>query len=53
MWSLPGSVLASGDDGRALTYVLSQVQDPDGFLAKVRALYARPEADDRDLIEFP
>ncbi len=52
MWSLPESILATGDDAQALTYVLSQVQDPDDFLAKVRELYAQPEADSRDLIEF-
>ncbi|HET9770983.1 MAG TPA: EAL domain-containing protein, partial [Acidimicrobiia bacterium] len=52
MWRLPESMLASRDDGEALTFVLSQLQDPDGFLTKVRDLYAQPEANSHDLIEF-
>jgi diguanylate cyclase (GGDEF)-like protein/PAS domain S-box-containing protein len=52
MWNLPESVLASGDDDQALNHVLSQLQDPDTFVAKVRDLYAQPEANSHDLIEF-
>jgi diguanylate cyclase (GGDEF)-like protein/PAS domain S-box-containing protein len=52
MWRLSESLLASGDDEGALRSVLSQLQDPDGFVAKVRELYAQPEANSNDLIEF-
>jgi diguanylate cyclase (GGDEF)-like protein/PAS domain S-box-containing protein len=52
MWKLPESVLARGDDEQAISFVLSQLNDPDAFLAKVRELYAQPESDSRDLIEF-
>jgi diguanylate cyclase (GGDEF)-like protein/PAS domain S-box-containing protein len=52
MWKLPESVLASGDDDQALGFVLSQLKDPEAFVAKVRELYARPEAHSHDLIEF-
>ena len=52
MWRLPESMLASRDDGEALSFVLSQLEDPDGFLTKVRDLYAQPEANSHDLIEF-
>ena len=52
MWNLPESVLAAGDDDQAIGFVLSQLKDPDAFLAKIRELYAQPESDSRDLIEF-
>ncbi len=52
MWGLPESLLSTGDDDEALAFVLSQVQDPEAFLAKVRELYAQPEANSHDLIEF-
>jgi diguanylate cyclase (GGDEF)-like protein/PAS domain S-box-containing protein len=52
MWRLPQSLLASGEDDEALRFVVSQLQDPDAFLNKVRELYARPEATSHDLIEF-
>jgi diguanylate cyclase (GGDEF)-like protein/PAS domain S-box-containing protein len=52
MWQLPESVLAGGDDDEALGFVLSQLKDPESFVAKVRELYAQPEATSHDLIEF-
>ena len=52
MWRIPEAVLASGDDGEALSFVLDQVRDADGFLHKVRELYAKPEAESHDTIEF-
>jgi signal transduction histidine kinase len=52
MWRIPGSVIASGDDNRALALVLEQLKDPDGFLAGVRELYSQPTAESYDVIEF-
>ncbi|MCU1277766.1 MAG: Chemotaxis protein methyltransferase CheR [bacterium] len=52
MWSIPADVLAARDDARALSVVVEQLRDPDGFLAKVRALYAEPGAISHDVIEF-
>jgi PAS domain S-box-containing protein len=52
LWRLPGEILHSGDDGRALAFVLDQLADPEGFLAKVRELYAQPEAVSEDLLHF-
>ncbi len=52
MWNLPADALASGDDDRVLTAVVQQLRDPQGFLAKIAALYAEPTAVSHDLIEF-
>jgi PAS domain S-box-containing protein len=52
LWRIPADILASGDDDRALAYVVSQVADPEAFLAKVRKLYATPEAESFDTIHF-
>ena len=52
LWGIPDDVLASREDERALAHVLGQVKDPDAFLGKVRELYAQPDAESHDLIEF-
>jgi PAS domain S-box-containing protein len=52
MWRIPGEVLASGEDERLLGHVLSQLSDPDAFIAKVKALYADPGAESADLVHF-
>ncbi|HEX5034956.1 MAG TPA: PAS domain S-box protein [bacterium] len=52
MWQIPESAVAHRDDATALKLVLSQLKDPEGFLAKVRELYAQPFAESCDLLEF-
>jgi len=52
MWSIPEEILESRDDGQALAYVVEQLCDPDGFLAKVRELYDAPESDSHDMLEL-
>ena len=39
LWNVPGNLAEAGDDEALLSHVLGQLQDPDGFLAKVKALY--------------
>jgi diguanylate cyclase (GGDEF)-like protein/PAS domain S-box-containing protein len=52
MWNIPSSVIASGDDEKALAHVLEQLKDPQGFLKKVQEVYAQPDAESFDILEF-
>jgi diguanylate cyclase (GGDEF)-like protein len=52
MWRLPDDVLASKDDEAAIKFVLSQLTRPESFIAKVEELYANPEAESDDSLEF-
>jgi diguanylate cyclase (GGDEF)-like protein len=52
MWRIPRAVLDAGDDEGAMAVVLDQLVDPDGFVAKVRELYAQPDAESYDVLEF-
>ena len=52
MWGIPESILAARDDERALESVLSQLEEPELFLSKVRMLYAAPDAESFDTLRF-
>ena len=52
MWRIPEGVISSRDDRQALEFVLSQLEEPQTFLAKVKELYSRPEAESYNLLEF-
>ena len=52
LWQVPVEVVESREDEPLLDFVLQQLKDPQGFLEKVRALYAHPEEESYDLLEF-
>lgn len=52
MWGIPDSIITGRDDAQALTHVLEQLKDPPSFLAKVEELYAQPDAESYDILEF-
>ncbi len=52
MWNIPEEIIASRDDNRAIAFVLDQLTDPDGFVRKVRELYATPDAESFDELQF-
>ena len=52
MWGIPQEFADIHNDERLIKYVLDQLKDPDSFLAKVNELYANPDVDSFDLIEF-
>jgi PAS domain S-box-containing protein len=52
MWRIPPAVAATGNDAPLLEHVLSQLKDPEAFLAKVKWLYAHPSKENFDVIAF-
>jgi diguanylate cyclase (GGDEF)-like protein/PAS domain S-box-containing protein len=51
MWRIPAEVLETNDDDKLLDFVLEQLDDAEGFLAKVKQLYQTME-EDLDEITF-
>jgi PAS domain S-box-containing protein len=52
MWGIPETVLAARNDQKAIESVLSQLEEPELFLSKVRMLYAAPESESFDTLRF-
>lgn len=52
MWHIPKHIEESRNEDQALSFVLDQLKDPEGFLRKVRELYAEQEAESYDVLEF-
>jgi len=52
IWRLPDEALTLRWDDRALASVLAQLQEPEQFLARVREIYAAPEAEGFDVLEL-
>ncbi|MGH8939028.1 MAG: PAS domain S-box protein, partial [Actinomycetes bacterium] len=52
MWRIPEELMASRIDAELLAFVQSQVSEPDQFLARIRELYANPDASSYDEIRF-
>ncbi len=52
LWRIPKELLALKDDSALLQFVLAQLTDPDAFIAGVRALYSKSEAESFDTLLF-
>ena len=52
MWRIPRDLLDSGSDEQVMAYAMQSLADPDAFRSRVEALYADPEAESHDLVEF-
>jgi diguanylate cyclase (GGDEF)-like protein len=52
MWRIPDTIIRTRDEAAAISFVLDQLLHPDAFVAKVEDLYAQPEAECTDVVEF-
>ena len=52
LWRLPDELVASNDDQHMIKMVQEQLCDPQEFLRQVEALYANPEAESFDTLNF-
>lgn len=52
LWRIPDDLAQSEDDEALLAFAVGQLRDPETFLTKVKDLYAHPELESFDVIEF-
>jgi two-component system sensor kinase FixL len=52
IWQIPEPILDTRSDEDALRCVLSQLKDPEAFIAKVKELYEAPERESFDTLEM-
>ncbi|WP_083266468.1 sensor domain-containing phosphodiesterase [Arthrobacter sp. U41] len=52
MWGVPRELLATQDDEAVMGFVLDQLVDPAQFVEKISALYADPDAESHDVLDF-
>jgi PAS domain S-box-containing protein len=52
LWAVPPSVMATRDHRQLLNCILGQLTRSDTFLARMRYLWDRPEAQSDDIVEF-
>jgi signal transduction histidine kinase/ActR/RegA family two-component response regulator len=52
MWHISIDVLATRDDETMLQQALTRLEDPDGFLRRVREIYGDPQAESFEEIQF-
>src|SRR5450432_2209006 len=52
MWGIPQALADMQSDEKLLAFALSQLKDPNAFVAKVKELYGNPEACSLDILEL-
>ncbi len=52
LWRIPDSVIEAKVAEQTLAFVRDQVTDPQAFLARIRDIYARPDASSFDVLTF-
>ena len=52
MWGVPRELLATQDDDAVLGFVMDQLAEPAQFVEKIAALYADPQAESHDVLDF-
>jgi PAS domain S-box-containing protein len=52
MWGIPAEVIERRADDEGLAVAAQLLRDPEGFLTRVYELYATPEAESFDVLEF-
>ena len=52
LWQIPPALAQTRSDEALLAFVLDQIVDPEAFIAKVRELYANPDASSFDVLTF-
>lgn len=52
IWNIPQQILDDKDDEKALAFALTQLEDPDQFIKKVKWLYENPDEISKDELEF-
>ena len=52
LWRVPQEIIDSREDDRALGFALDQLKEPTAFVAKVEELYAYPEMESFDVLDF-
>ncbi|MCX6832593.1 MAG: PAS domain S-box protein [candidate division Zixibacteria bacterium] len=52
MWRIPEFLVVLKDDEKLLKYVVDQLKDPQRFVERVKQLYAHPDSQSYDTVEF-
>ena len=52
MWRIPADRMKTADDAVVQAFTVTQVKDPEGFLARIREIHQNAETESFDVIEF-
>ncbi|HSK77492.1 MAG TPA: ATP-binding protein [Thermoanaerobaculia bacterium] len=52
MWRIPEEILQSGEADQFVTLILDSLKEPRAYLSQIRDLYANPDQESQDLLEF-